>query len=211
MSRLGIVCLIVFALALPASALTLNFEPKAVVAKEVTPGGSAVVFAVPIDFRGGMRVRDRVAVVLRDDDGDGVVRYERERGVSRVGIWGVVDVTTGTHALTSPYGAVSTFLVDGAFRGDESGEHFPRFAFEVSSAEVLVVRPGVGVWRATAREGGDDDGDFIANGMLVLPANRFEPLEGTPAPPEHLLPGDVVLLIDADSMRAGATTLKRAN
>ena len=208
MSRLGLVCLIVFALALPASALTVNFEPNAVVANEVTPGGSAVFFAVAFDMSGGVRTRVRTAVIVRDDDGDGIVRYEPEGGVPWVGLWGVVDFTTGAaQVLSRSRGPLNNLAVRGAFRSDEGGQRFPRFAHDLSSADLLVVRPGKGAWKAAATEGGDGDTDYMADGKVVIGAGHLVPLTDGQSAPEHLLPGDVVVLIDGDEMRAGSFTL----
>lgn len=211
MSRLGIVCLIVFALALPASALTLNFEPKAVVAKEVTPGGSAVVFAVAIDTSGYVRERLRIAVVLRDDDGDGIVRHELEKAVPRIGVWGVADVTTGVVKLAARggYGRLRDLQVEGAFRGD--GTPYSRFEHELTSADILVVRPGEGAWTASATEGGDGDDDYPTNGKLLVPVNKLVPLTQGIGAPEHLQAGDVVVLIDGDNMSGGTITLTGRN
>lgn len=209
MSRTGIVCLIVAALALPASALTVSFEEKAVVAGEITPGGSAVIFGVAFDTSSGVRVRVRSAAVVRDEDGDGVVRYEPESGVPRAGIWGVVDFTSGAaQVLSRTRGPLDDLPVRAGFRSDDGGARFPRFMLQqLSSADLLIVRPGKGAWRARATEGGDGDGDFMSDGNIVIGTGSFEALIEGESAPSHLTAGDVVLVIDGDQMRAGSVTL----
>src|SRR5687768_9405034 len=110
MSRRPPVCLIVlatlsfFASVPAANALTLRVGRDAVVAAEVTPGGNAVFFAVVYDNAASIPGWVRKATILRDDDGDGVVRLAMPEGVPPLGAWAVVDMASGSSRLGSMRG-----------------------------------------------------------------------------------------------------------
>jgi hypothetical protein len=220
MSRTSLVSLILaFALGSSAHAQTdkpfsVRVEANAIVASEVTHGGSAVFFGVAFDVQNHVRTRVDTAVIVRDEDGDGMVRHEVPEGLPRIGIWGVVDFTTGAVGIVSrPSRGVRPLddAVGASFRSDDAGAHFVRFERQIGSAALLVVRPGREAWTISATEGGHGDDDYPMNGNLVIPPNRLVPLTPGGGAPEHLLPGDVVLLIDTGEMRAGTAALSGRN
>jgi hypothetical protein len=212
MSRTGIVCLIVLATLLlspAAQALTLRIERTAVVAKGVTPGGNAVFFGVVYDTASSIPGRVRKAAILKDDDGDGLVRLSMPDGVPPLGVWAVVDMATGSSKLGSLRGYDITpydDAVEPSFKGDVRGR-FVRLERDMSEAEMLVVRPGAGAWTLRGTEGSTDDEDSELNGKLVLPFSKLVSLTADDRPPGDVLPGDVVVLIDPSDMRAFAGTL----
>lgn len=212
MSRRIPVCLFVAAaLCAPvAQALSLRVEPDAVVVSEVTRGGSAVIFGFGYDGSGYVPTQVRTAVIVRDDDGDGVVRYEPPPGLSSRGIWAAVDFATGASQLGSRPGYRLRTLaepIEKSLQKEDGSARRERFERDIASAELLVVRPGEGAWTLSAVEGGENDDDHFGNGNLVVPVERLTSLSPGGTPPSRLQAGDVVLLIDSDNMRVSITTL----
>ncbi|HEV7920349.1 MAG TPA: hypothetical protein VGR02_06110 [Thermoanaerobaculia bacterium] len=206
------VCL--FADARAAQALSLRVESDAVVVSEVTRGGSAVIFGVAYDVSGSVPTRMRTATIVRDDDGDGTVRYEPPQGVPRQGIWGAVDFATGAVQLGSRPGYRLMLLdepLERSLQAQDGSARLDRFERAVAFAEILVVRPGQEAWTLTASEGGENDDDHFANDNLVVPVDHLIALSPGGKAPVRLQAGDVVLLIDTDNMRAAVTTLRGQN
>lgn len=212
MSLIRIVCAIVFATLLlnpAAHALTLRVGRTAVVADGVTPGGNAVFFGVLHDNSSSIPGQVRKAAILKDDDGDGTVRFSMPDGVPPLGVWAVVDLSTGNAKLGSMRGFDITpydDAVEQSFKGDVRGR-FVRLEREMGEAEMLVVRPGQGAWTLRGTEGGAEDDDSELNGQLVLPFSKLVSLTADDRPPGDVLPGDVVILINPRDMRAFAGTL----
>ena len=216
MSRTSIVCLLVCALALwvapQAAALTLRVEQDAVVATDVTRFGRAVFFAVTYQS-GPVPVRSQKATVLRDDDGDGVIRFSMPDGVPFIGIWSVVDLANGAVQL----GTKEDYELIGleqplaeTFRRDDRSGGYDRIEQFAGDVEMLVVRPGEGAWTMNGAKGGEEDLDFGASGKLVLGFERLRALGDRERTPGALRDGDVVVVIDVGEMRASAATLGAA-
>src|SRR5436190_23987747 len=100
MSR-GVVAIVIVLAALTsfsnvraANAINVRVASQAVVVSGLTPGGSAVIFGVTFESGDAVPTRLRTATILRDDDRDGVVRYQPQEGIPRIGIWGAVDFAT---------------------------------------------------------------------------------------------------------------------
>src|SRR5690349_13282365 len=82
------------ALAAPA----VKFNSKTVTVQQITPGSAVAVFSVANEPDGSavpIPLRTQQALLLQDDDRDGVVSFNRERVVPAVGLWVAVDVETG--------------------------------------------------------------------------------------------------------------------
>jgi hypothetical protein len=212
MSRRGSVCLFVFTalqiFATTAGALTLRVEKDAVVATEVTRGGSAVFFAVTFQA-GPVPERARKAAVLRDEDGDGTVTLEMPDGVPFIGIWSVVDLATGAVKLGAKEGYRVIELEDllaASFRRDREGR-FETFEYRADDVEMLVVRPGEGAWTMQGTNGAAEDQDYAVDGKLVLGLERLVPVAEHGKAADGVRAGDVVVMIDVASMRASAATL----
>ncbi len=216
MSRTGNVCLVAAAMlivlsAAPARAFSVRVERQSVVATEISRGGGAVFFNLGY-VSGSVPTRVTTATVVADNDGDGVVELSPEGGVPLIGIWAVVDTATGDVQLASRRGYRLIDLdapVEQSFTGDDDGR-YTRFQHSGGDLELLVVRPGVGAWRFHVTDGGEDDGDYMANGAVTLPLEKLISLTPDAQQPVSLLDGDVVVVIDAGQMRASAGRLGRA-
>lgn len=216
MSRVGNVCLVAAAIlivlsAAPASALSVRVERQSVVATEISRGGSAVFFNLGY-VSGSVPTRVTTATVVADHDGDGVVELSPEGGVPLIGIWAVVDIGTGDMQLASRRGYRLIDLdapVEHSFTGDDDGR-YTRFQHRGGDLELLAVRPGVGAWRFHVTDGGEEDGDYMANGAVTLPLEKLISVTPDVQQPVSLLDGDVVVVIDAGQMRASAGRLGQA-
>jgi hypothetical protein len=78
--------------------------------------------------------------------------------------------------------------------------------------DVLLVRPGSagGVWGAGFGDGAAGDGDGLRNRHLRAALDHLQPIvEGAAGPPDRLATGDVVVVVDQDTLDVYAARLTR--
>lgn len=193
----------------PPAPPEIVFEELRVVAEGLDPGAAVVGFALTRTSDGYFVTRQRHAVVATDDDADGRVELAAfEAGAPRQGIWAVVDLATGALALAAPEGyplREVAFPVRAILPGLDG--RLDRLRDLRGSAELLLVRPGVGAWTLTAHDGGPGDGDGLQDEALTLALADLVPLDASPAPPEELAPNDVVVVIDPHRLEIFAAKL----
>ena len=182
-----------------AANTNVSFEASAVVAR-VTPGARTAWFSVE-HLRRGYRhtIVDR-ALILADEDRDGVVRLTLDEPSSR-SVWMIVDLSNGRYAIASP--------------GDRPPHRRPlrpaavRARTETAAARVLqplassivwFVRPGVGAWVAMVDDGSQDDADAAVNGEIAAQLSRMTPVDNSPPPPEDVQRDDVVVIIEPQEL-----------
>jgi len=180
-----------------ADPFRLAVEAENLEATHATARGQVVFFGVAreIDPDDVVNVVPRLEI-RTDDDGDGRVDLPFGGPVALRSAWAAVDLASGDFdAATLP----GFPLKKVNFRGRGLGKRpdgRDSVLDERGIAEILVVRPGVGVWSLRLGDGGPDDEDGTANGRLEAALDRMTPLPGSPAPPESFQKDDVVLLID---------------
>ncbi len=138
------------------SGLAIGFDKAAVVVSGVSPNGQVVVFGV------AREVDDFVAKISRRHqvvaaDATGSARYDLGRAVPQPSVWVAVDLATGSVATGAPGGGS---IVESDFRGSGPaalGSGLDGIADERPLLDVLVVRPGQGVWYALVGDGGPAD------------------------------------------------------
>jgi hypothetical protein len=165
---------------------------------DVTPGGKVVLFAMSMRQERGMPTLRRFAQVLTDEDGDGTIVYEPGGGVPLRSVWVAIDLANGSIASVYPAG---NELTARALSGDEVGRDAESRAIAVReqrlNLDVLLVRPGTGVWIRRAREGGSTDSDHSRDGLLTVNFSDAQALDTAyGSAPTHLQAGDVVAAID---------------
>jgi hypothetical protein len=183
------------------AAVSVTFEPSAVVATGISPSQQVVVFGVarePTAF--SVRVVSRVEV-LTDEDGDGKVSYAVEAGLVGASVWWVVDLATGEAAV----GAPEDFEVRWVPAEDEtlpsaSAAEPELTVSQRSRLEVLLVRPGVGAWRGSAADGGRADSDASPDGVLRVPLLGLDPVETSAEPLTSLQGGDLLFAIAPNTL-----------
>ena len=198
--------------AVPTSAQpTVAFEPSALVAKGVTPGGSVVWFEIA-------RVRPRWTtqvvrrdVIIADDDADGVVRLELKDPVPARSIWTAVDLATGAFTVATP----DTMPRREVALPGNSYRRNPKGAVEALQGsrgflEILLVRPGRGAWALSVGDGGASDADRKEDGSIEADLAAMRPIEATEAAPAQLENGDVIVVVDPRLMQFYATTFGTA-
>jgi hypothetical protein len=200
--------LLLIAVTAHAAPPQIQFQSGAVTASGVSPSGQVAWFSVAREATGaGSQIVRREAVVA-DGDGDGVVRMDLDKPVPPRSIWAAVDLKTGEYALATPESyplREVTFApgtihpgAGGVDRLDVDGREF---------VELFVARPAVGAWALTLWDGAEGDEDGPANRRISGALSRLEPVDASPAPPATFKPGDVIVMMDANTMQVAAIRL----
>jgi hypothetical protein len=175
-----------------ADRVQISFGDLAVHATGITKGGAAVVFAATIGRYSGMQKLGRHAKIVADDDADGSIALTVDE-LPVTSVWAVVDLRSGGYAVAAPAGFAlrRMNLPTHGWRGG-----LQHVDFRGDYLEVLVVRPGVGVWTLRASEGGTNDGDGALNTVLRTRLAQMQHLYGAdPKPrPPVIIPRDVLLM-----------------
>lgn len=180
---------------------SITFSAGALHATNITVGGEVVIFAALIDRYRGLPSLARHLEVVGDADGDGAITFT-PRVMPESSVWAVVDFASGRYAISSPAGddVKLTNLTQDAWRTGSSDLELRR-----DYLEVLVVRPGVGVWSSRAAEGGANDHDGSRNTVLRTRLAQMTPLVGTAMPqPPVVIPRDVMIAFDPHSLEVFA-------
>jgi hypothetical protein len=192
------------ALAQPLQTLALLIEPDMVIASGLPAGGSAVFFGASRRPVGHFERNERRVEIVADVDGDGAAFVEEFDGVAANSVWAAVDLASGAFALATP----GDFPIrEVAFPGRGIGAALRSLEHEGLFADVVWVRPGVGAWELTAKDGGPADSDAEPNGRVRFAVEAFEALGSSPPAPERFGPGDVLVAIELDSLTIYAAQL----
>jgi len=200
-----------------ATPLELTFEPGALVVSGLTPGGEALLFSIAREPRGYFtRVARRNEVLLADATGAARFELLSEAGepaeLPLKAVWVAVDWTTGGIAASATPGfpAEERGLPAGGLRRG-SGNRVNRLVDRLESAELVLVRPGVpesrGIWGLSIMDGSVFDQDGSDDGALEAALDALIPLAESPPPPEEVVAGDVVILVDPQTLAFFAVRL----
>jgi hypothetical protein len=162
----------------------------------ITPGGEVVWFGASIGTFNMSRLLQRHARVVADSDRDGVVTLDMPE-VSRFIVLTAVDLTSGAVAVHRGESGEGTEL---DLRGNRWRAALEHLDIPAEFLELLVVRPGTGAWTLRCAEGGDRDGDGAQNGAFRLKLKDMEPLAGDAKLQGNVGRGDVVVIIDQQSL-----------
>lgn len=198
--RHTLAALVLFPAALFAEPV-IRFDPYAVVAEGITPGGEAVWLSVSREAGEWSETLIPFHEVTLDEDGDGRVELVREKEfVATESVWIVADLATGAASV-----AVSDDYEKPEGEDPLWDEIDLRIFFDVrESLEVIVVRPKVGAWHGTVVDGAKTDADGLDDGLITILASALEPIGKTEERLIELLPGDVLLGIDRHSLASYA-------
>jgi hypothetical protein len=190
----------------------LEIEAETLLVRELPAGAEVALFGVDRDLADGWTtVVTRTAEIGVDDDGDGTVRFELGREVPPMGVWVAVELATGASAAaTSP-----DFEAGPLAQPVELGSDLAGDPASVRTAgrllDVFLVRPGeaeaAGAWQASAANGGPADAEVDDEATLAVPAERLEALTPGLAATETFAAGDVLVLIDPETLRWRVLTL----
>jgi hypothetical protein len=186
----------------PPANPAVSFEERAVVVSGLRPNGQVAWFGVAREVEDDWATLVRREEVAADTDGDGVVRLELDREVPLQSVWVAVDLTNGKVAIAAPDGfalRVAPLPVRGLGRGQ--GEGSPDYLeIDSTSVEAFVARPGVGVWGATAGDGGAGDDGPPRDRRVRIDLDRLSGRPGNAAAPQRFQPRDIVVLVDPDRL-----------
>lgn len=174
-----------------AAAPRIAFSPSGATAEGIQRGGEAVWFVHAVGDFSGMARMSRIVRVVADEDRDGIVALDAELPASSV--WAVVDLATGEYAVARPEGALP--LRELTEHGSGWGNGSGHLDFNVSEVDVLLVRPGSGVWELQCQQGGARDGDGLANNNLRVRLSDMKKLHGSGPTPPVALPRDLVIAV----------------
>ena len=193
-------------LAVPAAGWAVPFQLRlgtdSLAVTGVSAGAKVAFFGIARDVDpDDVATIRRTAEVVGDDDGDGQVALDLKRPVARRSVWIAVDLASGDSDAAAPEGFR---LKKVNFRGRGlAARSDGRDVIEEDRplVELLVARPGVGVWTARLGDGGPDDEDGAADGKLAAALDHMEPLAGTRTPaPAQFEKDDVVVLVDPNAL-----------
>jgi hypothetical protein len=188
-----------------SAAMTIAFEKEAVLVSGLEPGAEVAWLSLASEPQ-RYYVRDtRREGIERDDDGDGTVEILLDGEVPPRSVWGIVDLSTGLFEWGAPEGFdLQKLAVPGEGAGRDNQGRLNRLLAHRVGVEALWVRPGKGpgpgggkgVWALTVFDGSPGDRDGAADGGVAAALDEARPLGESPPPPEQMLPGDVVLVVD---------------
>jgi hypothetical protein len=189
------------------AAMAVTVSDKALTIGGLSRGGSVAVLSVAREPAYYMAQVVSRCEMLVDTDGDGSIRYLPPRGVAFSSIWVVVELSSGAVVIAAPDGFRPLEMTQ---RGAGRGKAIEAIAATIDvgrdEVSILIVRPGSAAWSLTARDGSPEDRDNRANGRLRLDLSKLRGLTGTAGDPPHALQkGDVVAVLDAESMEYSVT------
>ncbi len=174
-----------------SAAPRIAFNENGATATGIRRGGDAVWFVHSVSEFSGSPMLSRKVEVTPDEDRDGNVAL-----VSKVrpsSVWVVVDLATGEYAIARPDGETAKTFKD---REDAWAPGRPDLDFDLSHLDVLVVRPGRGVWALRSEQGGSGDGDRRADGNLRVSLGDMEKIYGSTPAPLTALPLDLFVGVE---------------
>jgi hypothetical protein len=129
--------------------------------------------------------------------GDGVAA-----AVPRDSFWIATDVTSGRYGAVSPDGVPLRRLnADDDLLPHSNNGQLNKLLIHSGYVQVVLVRPGAGVWARTAGDGGPGDRDGVPNGRIESGPDdmtAIDPAYGPP--PKKFDKDDVVIIINEDAM-----------
>ena len=193
---------------LPVSAQpTLTFEPAPTV-RGLTAGARVAWIGLGrISVDSGIEIR-RFSGVDQDSDGDGVVPLAFEGDVPLRSVWiaVVLDSRETVAATPGEFANQSADLGLALLAGRTPGE----LAVSLERVHGLLVRPGTApsgsAWAFAATDGGSGDLEEEPDGSVLLAADSFSPLGGSPAL-DAPRSGDVAIAIDVLALSYQIQTL----
>jgi hypothetical protein len=216
MSRAWILIVLLSTIGGPAVAaqdMSLHISDGDLVISEATPGASVLWLGVARERpEWTTRVVRRHGLVV-DDDGDGAVQATLGMPAAPHSVWLAVDLATGDWASWLPDGFSDRQVElppDALVHSAEDGQA-RSMAIVGRSADVILVRPDVGAWWLRAADGGPGDGNRAIDGTIRPSFGQMQPIQGSPAAPEAVADGDLIIVIDPRGLGFSVTRLASSN
>jgi hypothetical protein len=186
----------------------ITFSANGITVGEVTSLGRVLLFGLTRETADySTRVR-RYDEIVTDSDGDRVVAFELETALPFRSVWVAMDLDSGGYAVAAPAG-LQLRVVPWRGRGVvRNPGHVDSLETTGGLLELLVVRPGkqLAAWALTVGDGGGADVDGAEDGLIAAELSDFRPLLDSGTPPEHLLPTDIVAMVDPRTLEVSVVT-----
>lgn len=202
-------CLVLSGSPLPAfAALSVTIDGGTVLASGVTPGASVAWIGLSRPDLEFETVYEAHRAQVVDSDSDGLVTLSPAAGVPWKSVFVAVDLANLAYAVVAPEGFEFplTFLPVGFAPSEVSGP-MDEMLLNLHRAEVLVARAGSGAFSEGGWDGGDTDGDTVANDTLMFSAGELDSLATAPTALTTFEAGDLVVVIDSEQMGVNVYTL----
>jgi len=188
----------------------LTIDSVAVSVSGVSPGGSVVLFSCTRTSSIRSIAVKPSAIVLRDQDHDGVIRYAPTGGVPLRSVWIAVDEGSGQAASIAPadFPLLVSAIGGNDLKKDVEGE-IASMGLGLPRLSLLVVRPGTGAWIMTGFDGEATDHDQRGDGRVELAFEDAKAVSGKDKAPKHLRKGDTVVAIDPGHLDVFMTTIDK--
>ena len=140
---------------------------------------------------------------------DGSAFYEISTGVPERSIWFAVDSQTREYVIAAP-GRISTRarLAPPATLAVRNGAA-DAINIESGLADILLVRPGMGVWSGSCGRNSRKDINRGKIGAMQLALDQMTATSKTTGPPTLILPSDLVIVVDAETLSYYAGSIGR--
>jgi hypothetical protein len=195
--------------ALCDAAPVITFEEEALVVAGASPNAAVAWIGVGRSHAGFTPQRLTLWQVV-DADATGTARLELGRPVPAESAFVAVDLTAGEMVVAAPPGTPLR-EVDLPHQAVPAG--LRTLEDRRSGLAVLWARPaadGTGTaWGGAVSDGSDLDGDGREDRGVEVQLDRLQPLGASPAPPETLAEGDVLVGVDLETLETYAVRFVR--
>ena len=180
----------------PPPSPAMTFDKETIAIAPVEKKASVYIFGVSREPKGYYNHVMNHETMLQDD-GSGSVTWN-VGAYSVRSIWFAIDLSTGAWVASHPaaYPASAIEFEGKNLKKDVAGD-ITQLAFDGWAVDLVVVRPGTGVWGSSINSGGSID-EGKETGRVTISTLQLEPRAGTTAAaPKKLKKGDVVFALDS--------------
>jgi len=193
--------------ATPAS-MTLTVKGKQLTVTGASPGSAVIVTGVILTRRVYHSTLVRIQRIVEDEDRDGTITLAIDAEPRSRMIIVAADFRSGDYVVRNSDGGISPTWPFPLGAGTREVATLDLFA---PTIELYLLRPAVGFWTLSARQGGAGDEDQANNGRIrvsVSSTKRLYGNPGNPPPPSTFTPHDVVIGFDTLNMKFFAGSVK---
>lgn len=190
---------------LPAVAqLQVHYGTKSLTISGASPHGDvAVLGIIHSNYRGFESIQQPQSIERTDATGVVTVTVDRPSFRS---VWLIADLRTGDFIVSSPPGYSARQTPVPAEAIERSGR---LLLHTFPSADIFVIRRGLGAWHSRATDAGSHTD--LQDARVAVTTDQLKPVGSTPAAPQVLVPGDIVMVFNAPYMEFWVTKLTPAD
>ncbi|HEX8172205.1 MAG TPA: hypothetical protein VF824_16845 [Thermoanaerobaculia bacterium] len=213
-----VVAVVCCAAAVPLSAaVTLTFEPAAVIASGITPGAKTMWMVVSYEPKHAGYVITDDSFALVDSDNDGVVRFEYTNPahpIANQSVWVVVDLESrqfkggtpadpqGSNILTLPAASITRRLSTSDASVSNSGRAVAFWCVRASLSDA---------WRAISDDATATDMDNLPNRRVSSRLRSMQAVDTTAAAPDDFAANDIIVAVDLFTLQTSIGIVLSAN